>query len=130
MAVTFPAKPSRPGRLPSIPHFIGWVRPYHPAVDLEGALRDFASFAESMDFDGIKVHRALVALDERQDGEPVTRSVLLVDNPRGNRSTWELDSVIGLRRTLAEHAAQLGLPPLSVSLVPEREASSVESFVR
>lgn len=97
-------------------------------MDFEQALGRFEDFLVGVEVEGIKVHRASLTLDGRRDGEPVTRALLLVDDPA--KQTWDLGSVTELRRTLARHATELGLPPLSVSLVPEREADSVPSFVR
>jgi hypothetical protein len=58
----------------------------------------------------------------------VTRVLLLVDDPAGQ--TWDLDAVVQLRLALARRATELDLPPVSISLVPESEADSVETFVR
>ncbi len=99
-------------------------------MDHAQALREFSDSVVGLEFAGINVHRVSLTLDERQDGEPVTRAVLLVDDPKGGEPTWDFDSVMALRRFLAERAAQLDLPPLTVSLVPESEASAIESFVR
>ncbi|HUB98736.1 MAG TPA: hypothetical protein VMS11_02820 [Solirubrobacterales bacterium] len=92
------------------------------------ALKEFADFAVGIEVGGLKVHKVSSFLDERQDGEPVTRVLLLVDDPR--EETWELDTVIELRRLLGRKAIEIGLPSVSVSLVPESEADSVETFVR
>jgi hypothetical protein len=97
-------------------------------MDFEQALQRFGDFVEGLEVEGIKVHRVSLALDERQDGEQVTRVLLLVDDPA--EQTWDLESVTGLRRALARYATELDLPPVSVSLVPKSEADSVPSFVR
>ncbi|HVO55905.1 MAG TPA: hypothetical protein VMT37_15960 [Solirubrobacterales bacterium] len=94
----------------------------------EGALGELSDFAVGHESGEIHVHAASLALDERRDGEPVTRIMLLVNDPAGD--TWELDSVLRLRRDLARRAVELGLPTVSVSLVPESDADSVEDFVR
>lgn len=83
-------------------------------------------FATSVRTSGLAVHRAAVALDERQDGEPVTRTVLLVSEPEGE--TWDIDDVRELRRALGHKATELGLPPVSLTLVPESEAELIEAF--
>jgi hypothetical protein len=57
----------------------------------ERELHELQDFAVSLAPGGLTVHRALVALDERQNGEPVTRLVLLLDEPRGD--TWEVKLV-------------------------------------
>lgn len=101
---------------------------YPVAMDLESALRQLAIYAESLKFAGLDVHQVALALDERQDGEPVTRVLLLVNDPKGQ--TWDLNSVTELRRSLAVKATELGLPSTSTSLVPDSDASSFETFVR
>lgn len=97
-------------------------------MEFEQALEQFANFVVGLEVEGIKVHQVSLALDERQDGEPVTRVLLLVDDPA--EQTWDLDSVTHLRLALARYATELGLPPVSVSLVPKSEADSVPIFVR
>lgn len=94
----------------------------------ETALRELSDFAVGRESADLKVRAASLSLDERRDGEPVTRVTLLVNDPVGE--TWELDSVLRLRRELARRAVELGLPFVSVSLVPESEADLVEDFVR
>lgn len=76
--------------------------------------------------EALVLHRAAVAVDERQDGEPVTRVVLLLDDPAGE--TWDVDQVQELRTALGRKATELGLPPVSVTLVPQSEAELVEAF--
>lgn len=97
-------------------------------MDPAAALEEFADFAVGIEFSGLKVHAVSLALDERLDGEPATRVLLLVDDPR--EETWDLDAVVALRRALARRAVELGLPTVSVSLVPESDRDSVETFVR
>lgn len=74
----------------------------------------------------LKVHRASIALDERQDGEPVTRVMLLLDDPEGD--TWGVDRVRELRHVLGRKATELGLPAVTLTLVPKSEAELVEGF--
>lgn len=93
-------------------------------MDLEQALGRFEDFVVGVEVAGIKVAHAGRA-PGRRARHP---HALLVDDPP--KQTWDLGSVTELRRTLARHATELGLPPVSVSLVPEREADSVPSFVR
>ncbi|MCA1703506.1 MAG: hypothetical protein LC808_09715, partial [Actinobacteria bacterium] len=104
------------------------VSAYPVAMSAEGALGDLERFAISVDPGGLRVHRAAVALDERQDGEPVTRVVLLVDEPQGD--TWDVGVIQDLRTSLARKATELRLPPPSLTLVPESEAEVVEAFAR
>lgn len=97
-------------------------------MDSVAALSELSDFAIEQEFEGLRVHAATLGLDERRDGEPVTRIALLVDDPEGD--TWALDSVLALRRALARRAAELELPMVAVSLVPESDADSRESFAQ
>jgi hypothetical protein len=92
------------------------------------ALQTLAEYAQGLELPALAVHKVAVSLDERQDGEEVTRVLLLVDDPTDE--TWDLDSTIELRQALGRHATQLGLPAVSVTLVPKSDAASVESFAR
>ena len=65
-------------------------------------------------------------MDERRDGELVTRVTLLVNDPAAE--TWDVTHVRELRHALGHRAAELSLPPVSVSLVPESEAEAVAAF--
>jgi hypothetical protein len=87
-----------------------------------------ARFAVDSDFADVVVRDAQVSLDERQDGEPVTRVVLLLEDPVGD--TWDVERVSELRRELGRRATDLGLPAVSVTLVPLSEADLVEAFRR
>jgi hypothetical protein len=90
------------------------------------AVKELEEFAvRDHDLD-LTVHRALVALDERQDGETVTRVTLLLDEPAGD--TWDVDRVRDLRQALGRKATELGLPPVTLTLVPQSEAELVEAF--
>jgi hypothetical protein len=44
----------------------------------DGRTAELAEFAESYSNDVLEIKRALVSLDENQDGEPVTRVLLLL----------------------------------------------------
>lgn len=76
----------------------------------------------------LEILHAVAALDERQDGEPVTRVALLLNDPV--RDTWSVDGVRDLRRALGRRATELGLPSVSLTLVPESEAETVAEFAR
>ncbi len=89
---------------------------------------DLERYAAQLSAGDIAAHRAVVALDERQDGEEVTRVILLVSDPDGD--TWDVEQVRGLRDELGRKATELGLPPVSLTLVPESEAELVEAFTR
>lgn len=92
----------------------------------DGTMGELKTFATSYRDREFVVHRAAVALDERQDGEPVTRVALLLDDPAGD--TWDVDQVQELRTALGRKATELGLPPVSVTLVPESEVGLVEAL--
>ncbi len=100
-------------------------RPYSLHMD-NGTMGELKTFAASYRDGEFVVHRAAVTLDERQDGEPVTRVALLLDDPAGD--TWDVDQVQELRTALGRKATDLGLPPVSVTLVPESEVGLVEAF--
>ena len=101
------------------------VTPY-PACMTDDAIGSLERFATDYRGDDLTVHRVLVALDERQDGEAVLRVVLLLNDPDGE--TWDVDAIRGLRTALGRKAGELDLPPVSLSLVPESEAELVEAF--
>lgn len=92
------------------------------------AIPQLERFATGYSDDKVTVHRALATLDERQDGEPVTRVVLLLNQPAGE--TWDIDRIRTLRIALGRKATELGLPTISLTLVPESEAELVEAFGR
>lgn len=77
-------------------------------------------------FSELAIHRTLVWVDERQNGELVTRVVLVVDDPRDD--TWDVHHVSELRQSIGRLATGLELPPVSLTLVPESEAELVESL--
>jgi len=52
----------------------------------EDGIGELIEFAESYSDEAVAVKRALVSLDENQEGEPVTRILLLLEDPRGD--TW------------------------------------------
>lgn len=89
---------------------------------------ELEQFALTYHDDEIEVRRAIAALDERRDGEPVTRMTLLVTDPTAD--TWDVRRVRDLRHALGHRAAELGLPSVSLTLVPESEAQAVETFAR
>lgn len=91
----------------------------------DSAIAQLEAFATSWESGDITVRRAAVALDERQDGEPVTRLRLLVSDPRG--PTWDVSSVRELRQALGRRAVELGMPAVSLTLVPESTAEDFES---
>jgi hypothetical protein len=91
-------------------------------------IAELKAFATRVETGGLKVQKAQVSLDESQDGEPVTRITLLVNDPEPGKETWDFDSVRELKRELARRATELGLPSTSVTLVPNSEAELVEAF--
>jgi hypothetical protein len=94
----------------------------------QATLESFRRYAASVEVPGLKAYKATVALGERLDGDLITRVTLLVDDPQGD--TWEVSVVRELRKTLGRRATDLGLPPVSLTLVPKREAHMVEVFAR
>lgn len=93
-----------------------------------GATHELETFAIGYRDDEIEVRRAIAALDERRDGEPVTRVTLLVTDP--TKETWDVGRVRELRYQLGCRAGELGLPAVSLTLVPESEAEVVEAFAQ
>lgn len=83
-------------------------------------------FAGSYHADDLIVKRVVATLDERQDGEPVTRVALLLDDPAGD--TWAVEAIRRLRLELGRKARELELPSVSLTLVPESEAETVSEF--
>lgn len=88
------------------------------------ALEELAMFATQGEFSDLGIKQIRLRTEERQDGEPVTRLLLLVDDPHG--PTWDLDAVSGLREKLSRRAAELDLPALSISLVPESDRDAAD----
>jgi uncharacterized protein (DUF2126 family) len=101
---------------------------YPVAMADSTALDDLGDYATGVAVPGLTIHQAAVALDERLDGDPVTRVSLLVDDPSGD--TWEVSAIRDLREILGRKATELGLPLVSVTLIPKSEAETVEAFVR
>ncbi|MDQ6744713.1 MAG: hypothetical protein M3Z27_01630 [Actinomycetota bacterium] len=97
-------------------------------MEREDALVDLGRYVAQLSAEDLTVHRAAAAIDERQDGEEVTRVILLVSDPEGE--TWDVQRVRELREALGRKATELGLPPVSLTLVPESEAELVEAFTR
>lgn len=101
----------------------------YPRLMTDGAAtRQLEVFALGYRDEEIQVRRAIAALDERRDGELVTRVTLLVADPAAE--TWDVGRVRGLRHALGHRAVELGLPAVSLTLVPESEAEVVEAFAR
>lgn len=92
----------------------------------ESAVTTLEAFAESYPDDELGIQKAAVALDERQDGEPVSRVSLLLNDPSGE--TWDVDRVRELRLTLGRKATELHLPPVSLTLVAQSEEEAQEIF--
>jgi hypothetical protein len=97
-------------------------------MSADDATNQLARFSIERDFGDVVVRDAEVSLDERQDGEPVTRVVLLLEDPAGD--TWDVERVSELRREIGRKATELDLPVVSVTLVPVSEADLVEAFRR
>lgn len=94
----------------------------------DAAIDEFIAFAKDYTSPDLRIRDATVLLDERQDGEPVTRVRLLVSDPVAD--TWDVDRVRDLRLTLGRKATELGLPPVSLTLIAESEIEAAEIFAR
>lgn len=94
----------------------------------ELATAQLERFAREYGDEELGVRRAAAVPDIRQDGEPVVRVVLLLRDPQGD--TWNIDSVRELRLALGRKATELGLPPVSLTLVPESEPEAAEAFAQ
>lgn len=88
------------------------------------ALEELAEFAIQGDPHDLGIKQFRWRLDDRQDGEPVTRLLLLVDDPNG--PTWDLAAVQELRERISRKAAELKLPAVSISLVPESDRDAAD----
>ncbi len=85
-----------------------------------------ADFAKTIRDEAIAVRNAAVSFDDRQDGEPVTRVLLLLSDPA--EDTWEVDRISDLRLALGRKATELGLPPVTLTLIAESEPEAGEAF--
>ena len=94
----------------------------------EERIAELVRYAESYSDEALRIKKALVSLDENQEGEPVTRIVLLLADPKGD--TWEVDHISELRRTLGRKATALELPPVTLTLVAESEREAIDAFAR
>lgn len=94
----------------------------------DDALDELKRYASTADGGLLGASDAVVMLDERRDGEPITRVVLLLDDPTGD--TWDFERVRELRAAVARKATELDLPRVSVRLVPRSEAELVSAFSR
>jgi len=83
-------------------------------------------FASEYSDGQLAVRRAAVRSDTRQDGEPVTRILLVLSDPADD--TWEVDHIRDLRVALGRRATELELPPVSLTLVAENEPEAIEAF--
>jgi hypothetical protein len=88
----------------------------------EEALEELEEFA--LRSEDLGVQQISYRLEEQLDGEPIARLLLLVDDPRG--PTWDLTAVSGLREKLSKRATELGLPAVSISLVPESDRDAAD----
>jgi len=94
----------------------------------DSSLAKLVQFVTSYEDDTFAVLPASIALDEGQDGELVTRALLLLSDPAGD--TWDVDRIREMRLALGRRATELGLPPVSLTLVAESEAEAEEAFAR
>jgi hypothetical protein len=96
---------------------------YSEDVGDDSALAELAGFAMSYRDEAFDVRDAWISRDEGQDGEPVTRVLLVLSDPA--RDTWDVDRIRDLRLALGRKATELGLPPVTLTLVAESEAEEV-----
>lgn len=94
----------------------------------EERIAELAKFAESYSDEALEIKKALVSLDENQEGEPVSRILLLLVDPPGD--TWEVDDIRELRQTLGRKATDLELPPVTLTLVAESERDAIDAFAQ
>ncbi len=92
----------------------------------EHATAELVEFAQSYSSPAIANKQALVSLDENQEGNPVTRVVLLLTEPNGD--TWEVDDITEMRQALGRRATELSLPPVTLTLVAESEREAIDAF--
>lgn len=92
------------------------------------ATAELEQFAAEYHDDQLAVRGALAAHDIRQDGEAVTRMLLVLSDPDGD--TWDIARVRELRVALGRKVTELGLPPVSLTLVAESEPEAADAFVR
>lgn len=74
----------------------------------------------------LAVISARAVLDENAAGESVTRLVLLLPDPEAD--TWDVDHVRDLRLALGRLGTELGLPPVTLTLVPASQRDEVDAF--
>jgi hypothetical protein len=91
----------------------------------EAATAELERFARAYGDQELAVRQAAATPDIRQDGEPVIRVVLVVRDPQGD--TWDINRVRELRLALGRKATELGLPPVSLTLVAESEPEAAET---
>lgn len=94
----------------------------------DAPVAELVEFATSYRDETFSVHKVSISLDEGQDGEPVTRVLLLLSDPAGD--TWDVDRIRELRLALGRKATELGLPPVSLTLVAESEVEAEEAFAQ
>jgi len=101
---------------------------YAPLMTADRPTAELERFARQYGDEELGVRRAAAVPDIRQDGEPVVRVVLMLRDPGGD--TWDIDRVRDLRLALGRKAAELGLPPVSLTLVAESEPEAAEAFAQ
>lgn len=93
-------------------------------MDEEQKVAELTDFAESYEDETLGIKKAVVSLDERQNGEPVSRILLLLSDPDGD--TWDVERIRELRLALGRRATELGLPPVTLTLVAESEGKDLD----
>jgi hypothetical protein len=90
------------------------------------AVRELKLYASAAHEGLLNVYDAAISLDERRDGEAITKVTLLLDDPAAD--TWGFEMVQALRAAIERKATALGLPRVSLTLVPRSEADLVPAF--
>jgi hypothetical protein len=92
------------------------------------ATAELEAFAKAYNDDQLVVRQAAASPDIRQDGEDVIRLALVLRDPDGD--TWDVGRVRRLRFDLGRKATELGLPPVSLTLVAEGEPEAADALAR
>lgn len=90
------------------------------------ALKELKLYASTTHDGLLNVYDTAISLDERRDGEAITKVALLLDDP--DADTWGFEMIQALRAAIARKGTELGLPRVSLTLVPRSEADLVPAF--
>lgn len=99
---------------------------YPSVMPYDEALKELKLYASTTHDGLLNVYDAAISLDERRDGEAITKVALLLDDP--DADTWGFEMIQALRAAIARKGTELGLPRVSLTLVPRSEADLVPAF--